>query len=363
MLQQQPFQTVHRSIRDDLTYLSELGWLDSQGRGRFFTRDLQQWPALTEQPSVSLARSERSPLSYLSIAQSWEVLRSLESIAFIQPNLEVIIRILWERLIPSIDISSDKLSSEPERRIFIHLDYILSESSQEQVDSLQAQIEQLWRDGGGIVQFNYNSKASRVLPITVYPVCLHYVRRAKYLSAYGSDPSGHFGWHNYRLDRIVSAQLTLLDWQDEQVPAALKSMHGQGQLPEPKTVSAALAEAWGFNFYLPKQLLIMRFSPAFAQRYVQHTDRHATFEPIDYADISPLVRRTISDSTEQTTILETLSRKNPDDEYYRAWIRLGDINIVMRLRDWRPNGEVIAPVALREQMRLEAQTELVNYSS
>ena len=34
----------------------------------------------------------------------------------------------------------------------------------------------------------------------------------------------------------------------------------------------------------------------------------------------------------------------------------------MRLRDWRPNGEVIAPVALREQMRLEAQAELAYYS-
>jgi CRISPR-associated protein (TIGR03985 family) len=30
----------------------------------------------------------------------------------------------------------------------------------------------------------------------------------------------------------------------------------------------------------------------------------------------------------------------------------------MRLRDWRPNGEVIAPLVLRRQMQQEAQIEL-----
>jgi CRISPR-associated protein (TIGR03985 family) len=35
----------------------------------------------------------------------------------------------------------------------------------------------------------------------------------------------------------------------------------------------------------------------------------------------------------------------------------------MRLRDWRPNGEVIAPLAYREQMAREAQAELQLYVS
>jgi CRISPR-associated protein (TIGR03985 family) len=33
----------------------------------------------------------------------------------------------------------------------------------------------------------------------------------------------------------------------------------------------------------------------------------------------------------------------------------------MRLRDWRPNGEVIAPIGIRNQMRQEAEQELYHY--
>jgi CRISPR-associated protein (TIGR03985 family) len=33
----------------------------------------------------------------------------------------------------------------------------------------------------------------------------------------------------------------------------------------------------------------------------------------------------------------------------------------MRLRDWRPNGELIAPLSIREQLKQEAIQELSNY--
>jgi len=34
----------------------------------------------------------------------------------------------------------------------------------------------------------------------------------------------------------------------------------------------------------------------------------------------------------------------------------GDINALMRLRDWRPNGEVIAPLSVRQQLQEEANS-------
>ncbi len=46
-----------------------------------------------------------------------------------------------------------------------------------------------------------------------------------------------------------------------------------------------------------------------------------------------------------------------------AWIRTGDINVYMRLREWRPNGEVIAPLSIRYQMKAEAEQELENYQT
>ena len=344
-----PFATVHRSIRDDLSHLVELGWLALEGKGRFRTLEPHRWPGL----------QTPTPLGNLSVAQTWEVLRSLESISFVQPKLHVIVQSLWEQLTSQ----QPATSAEPAQRIFIHLDYILSEEMQEQVDTLQEQIEQLWRSGGGVIRFDYWRSADEVVPITVYPVCLHYSRRAKYLSAYGDDPAAVFGWHNYRLDRIASPRLTVFVWGDPQVPEPLRTMRHTGQLPTSEDVSAALEDAWGFNFYLPRQLLIMRFPPKFARWYVDQTERHDTFQAVDYEALPGVIKQVIGDKDEQATVLDILAERNPQDAYYRAWIRLGDINIVMRLRDWRPKGEVIAPLALRRQMQEEADTELRHYKN
>jgi len=354
MLKQSPFATVHRSIRDDLAHLAELGWLNREGSGRFCTVRSQDWPPLSE----PLSGRSQAPLSSLSVSQTWEVLRALESIAFVQPNLEVIIQSLWDQLAVPLQKNA---YAEPERRIFVHLDYILSESMQEHVDTLQEQVEQLWRDGSGIIQFDYSLKTSEKR-MTVYPVCLHYARRAKYLSAYGPDPEGALGWHNYRLDRIVSERLTMVDWADSQVPKPLKNQYKAGKLPTSAAVSEALTEAWGFNFYLPRALLIMRFPPDFAQWYVHQSDRHATFQPIAYKQLPALIKQEITDAKARKAVLHILSSRDPNDAYYRAWIRVGDINIVMRLRDWRPAGEVIAPLALRQQMHQESEAELSHYN-
>lgn len=381
-LRSHPFFTVHRSIRDDLSHLVDMGWLTNKGQGRFHLVNAQHWPTLPE--------SQSAAIKGLSIEQTWEVLRSLESIAFVRPNLEVIIQTLWEQLNhsskapkgpshpgsnPSVANSSvaNQTGHEPEKRIFLHLNYILSDTQQEHVDTLQEQIEQLWRQGGGVIQFDYahrtdkktghraDNRADDSQTMTVYPVCLHYMRRAKYLSAYGKDPLGTFGWHNYRLDRITSERLTILHWENTNVPTDLRALHQSNQLPTAAAVSTALENAWGFNFYLPRRLLIMRFPPAFAQRYVHQTERHTTFEPIDYKALPTLIKQEIKDAAERTALLKTLSQQKASDRYYRAWIRLGDINILMRLRDWRPNGEVIAPLELRQQMQDEAKAELKHY--
>ena len=353
-LESYPFATVHRSIRDDLSHLVELGWLTVEGKGRFRTVEPNFWPLDGAQIQAPM------PLGNLSVAQTWEVLRSLESISFVQPDLNVIVQSLWEQLTSQQSVKT----AEPDRRIFIHLDYILSEEMQEQVDTLQEQIEQLWRSGGGVIQFDYWQRSTgKALPVTVYPVCLHYSRRAKYLSAYGDDPAGVFGWHNYRLDRITSSHLTAFVWGAPQVPESLRAMRRTGQLPTPEDVSAALDDAWGFNFYLPRRLLIMRFPSEFAHWYVDQTERHDTFRAVDYKALPGLITQSIDDSDEQATVLGILAQRDPQDAYYRAWIRLGDINIVMRLRDWRPKGEVLAPLILRQRMQEEAEAELRHYMS
>ncbi len=357
LLKAHPFATVHRSFRDDLKQLVRLGWLQNISQGKYQCVLKSDWPYPPQ-----LSYTQGSPASIILEAnQARQLLTILEDISFVQPNLEVIIQSLWEQLLPDKD--HQKFNPQPPlKRIFIHLDYILPPESQEQVDNYQEQIEQLWRTpSSGVIQFNYEFKQNQIVIINTYPVCLHYVRRAKYLSAWGETPEGEIGWHNYRLDRIISEKLKILAWGDPQVPKPLREMRRLGELPTPEQVQQELESAWGFNFYLPRKWLLMRFPRNFADRYVEGTVRHQTFQRIGDRDLFNLVKKQISEEGDRFRVLQILKNRNPQDVYYGAWIRLGDINVLMRLRDWRPNGEVILPFSLRQKMAEEARQELFYY--
>ncbi len=355
-LHQCPFATVHRSLRDDLKRLSQQGWLESLHQGRYRCLSTDHLPA----PPASCLMAPTSLFPSLGSAQAWEVLRVLEAVSFVQPNLQLVVQSLWEQLTAT---NFHRLQAEPRQRIFIHLDYILSEETQERVDDLQEQIEHLWRTpDGGVIQFKtWLARAERQVQVTVYPVCLHYARRAKYLSAYGLDPEGKIAWHNYRLDRITSKRLKVLPWGDPAVPKPLKNLRHRGELPSPEFVKSELNVAWGFNFYLPRHLLILRFPVKFARWYVDNTIRHPTFRAIAYTQLPDLIRQEMADPNEQQALLNLIASRPSTDAYYIAWIRAGDINVIMRLRDWRPNGEVIAPLSLRQSITEEVEQELANY--
>jgi hypothetical protein len=243
-LQELPFATVHRTIRDDLKYLVEQGWLVTTGRGRYACVPARQWP----RPPASL----RPVLDFAQLTpqQTWDVLRALQSIAFIQPNLELVIDRLWQQATQT-QLSEAFQPAPQKQRIFIHLDYILSDETQEQVDDLQVELERLWQTSeAGVVQFqNWVAREDRLIDVTTYPVCLHYARRAKYLSTYGLQITDQLGWHNYRLDRIVATSFRVLAWGDPQVPFQLRQLRNTGDLPTAEQVENALQEAWGFNFY------------------------------------------------------------------------------------------------------------------
>lgn len=352
-----PFATVHRTLRDDLKHLAELGWLQWASRGSYKCIPPTEWPA---PPHRWRGGPTESPIT-LSAAQFRELLPLLEDISFIQPNLELLIQSFWDASgSANPDISGAGACES--RRIFIHLDYILPPALQDRVDTYQEQLERLWRTASsGVVRFEYEVSGSQTRWVSTYPVCLHYVRRAKYLSAWGETPDGEMGWHNFRLDRIVSPRLTVLVWGDPQVPKLLRTMRRNGELPGSEEVAAELEGAWGFNFYLPRKLLLLRFPRGFADRYVDNTVRHLTFKPVAYGDVGDLVRKYMSQAEGRDRLLRVLASRSPEDAYYRAWIRLGDINVLMRLRDWRPKGEVILPLSVRQQMADEARLELSFY--
>jgi CRISPR-associated protein (TIGR03985 family) len=276
------FGRSHRTLRKDLVHLAEQGWIQKVDRGQFRCWGSGHWPSL---PATGLAQPQWLHLGPI-----------LADMAFLHPELEVVLSELW---------GTEIGESLPARRLFIQMDYILSDEHHQQVDDYHEQLEHSW---GQMIQFKYNTRQAGILSLVTYPVCLHYVRRAKYLSAYGQTPEGSIGWHNFRLDRICSRRLTVLDWQDERIPPPLLALYRTQALPNAAAVQEKLEEAWGFNFYLPKALLILRFTPEFAQRYVDHTQRHLTFGPISYQQIPALIREHVPDPKEQAQLLELVAQ-------------------------------------------------------
>lgn len=331
-LAEKPFGHSHRTLRKTLPHLVTSRWLKSAGAGKFRRcnpSDLPQPPSLPKLETSSLICS----------------LNVLNDIAFIDPRLSVMLDDLQQ-------------NGSQEQRVFVHLDFIFSPDTQDQVDDLQYQLNELWAKPEICpVEFGYHTRQNGEQTMITYPVCVFYARRAKYLSAYGQTPNQLLGWYNFRLDRIVAETFNILSWSNSQIPLDLLDLKKQGKLPTSEQVQMAWEEAWGTDFYLPKALMILRFERNFAQRYIEGTERHTTFQSITYHRIPKL----IYNHPERQQIQQILQQRSPEDTYYHAQVRLGDTNLIMRLRDWRPNGEVIAPLELREQMRQEAEKELSFY--
>jgi CRISPR-associated protein (TIGR03985 family) len=341
-LEQRPFATVHRSIREDLSLLAKKKKLKIVGRGKFQLTTIEQ---STEYLSEKL---------YPTIPEKyrWVVGQALNAVSFLQPDILSVI--------DELQISTGERNSE--QRIFLEVDFVLNDEARERIDGYLDQLTRLWQQTEAqALSFEYAVNATEEVPIVIYPVCVHYVRRAIYLSAMGFDPMGKFRWHNYRLDRIVSQQLKVIAWDDSRIPQELQDLKKLRKLPKPSDVRYALDEAWGFNFYLEKVLLILRFPPKFAHWYIEESERHSTFERVQYSELPGLLKK--ENPKDKMELLERLKHCSSKDYYYKVWVREGDVNLLMRLREWRPNGEVLAPLSLRDLMRKEAKAELEHYGS
>ncbi len=343
-LRKHPFGTVHRSLRDDLKQLVYHGWIVQTSQGKYRCRGAEKLPT---PPATA---SALPVLAQLPPSQLDTLLHAVESVAFLQPELDVVISALWEHA------AGEAPTSELKQRIFVHSDYALDSGLSAKVEGYQKQIEKLWRDPeGGVLQFDTVAPDGSKETVVGYPVCLHYARPAKYLSVY-TETAGGLGWANYRLDRFSS--LKVLAWGASDVPKSLKELYEQGNLPQPDAVEQELANAWGFEVSAPRELLLVRFPATFASWAVENIACQPTFEPVAYADLAKLVETEASDSK----VSSLITSKSPQDIYYRAWIRSGDPSVILQLRNWRPECEVLAPLTLREQMATEAKQELALYS-
>lgn len=243
------------------------------------------------------------------------------------------------------------------QRLFLDIEYIVPGRLSTQVGTWQHQLKTLWhRDPVPPVQLRYRSARlyDDVQNYVVYPVCVRYFQRAPYLFAYGHNPRSptQINWYDFRLDRIESLQP--LTWQSPAVPPALRDRCLTQAPPTPEDVRQCLATAWGFDIYSPPATLLIRFNPYFHAHYVANTERATLLTAISTPAAQHLVRSAHLTPEQHQTLLQTIAHK-PKDIYCRVQYRTDDNNVVMRLRAWGPQVEVLLPWPLRQRMAKDLQ--------
>ena len=255
------------------------------------------------------------------------------------------------------------------QRFFIHAEYIVHSSLNEHIEILQQKVKTLWeRDKVPLVQLNYRSAKlyQETINCIVYPVCMYYYKRAPYLFAYGQIPQPNrknpwikIDWYDYRLDKILRLdELNKLesDTDNLNIPKHfLDKCYGKNP-PNPDEIQEKMSAVWGFDIHKPQALLILRFDQYFYGNYIRGTERDDMFHKITRKQVEKLIKSyTPKASLEQKKLISIVQSRSERDIYCKINYRIDDNNIVMRLRAWCPNVEVILPLHLRQRMKTEIE--------
>ncbi|MFB2882250.1 TIGR03985 family CRISPR-associated protein [Floridanema aerugineum] len=328
LLKQRLFGVTRRSLQSDLETLAELGWLEYKQ---------QHYHRVSQFP-------QSLPESHLN---SEPIKTSSYALNFLHPELA------------NIAQTSGQVNNV--QRFFLHVDYVVPKSTIDRVDDWQYQLRELW-EANPVPPLKLTYQSARVkqsVKCIVYPVCIYYVQRAVYLCAFGETPTQEGEWYNYRLDRITKMQP--LTWNHSHLPPCLLQAYSMQALPQPDEIEEKIAQAWGFDFYLQPKWMLLRFDREFDRYYIQETFRHETFQPISYQQAIQLIKTQTVNQKHQQELLNILHSRSLDDAYYRVYYRDGDTNVGLRLRSWRPKGEVIFPWELRQTLTLEVLAEAQLY--
>jgi len=323
------FGMTRRTLYGDLRNLTSISWLTQKGQSFHRVTD---WPDVPQQDTTASTKTANE-------------------IAFItQPDLAAIAENL------SREIGGD-------RRFFVHVDYVVPQHKLDRVDDWQAALSEVWQQNPvPPVQLLYQGAGyPQPVSVVVYPVCIYYFRRGPYLCAFGQVPktsSNQMDWRNYRLDRIL--KIDPLPWTNATVPKMLKQRFITQSLPHPDEIAIRMEEAWGFDYYQPAQLLLLRFDQEWDDRYIRYSTRHTTFKDIPFAKAQALIQQHLQ-GLERQSLLIALQGRSPNDAYYTAIYREHDPNVHQRLRAWRPHVEVLLPLALRQRFAKEVTQEAKLY--
>jgi CRISPR-associated protein (TIGR03985 family) len=330
-LSEVPFQVSDRTLRNDFVTLADLNWLHIRGSGR--QRQYQRLQVLPNLDRLTLPEA-----------------------------------ITTSQIIPNeLTLVADQFFTpiNGEQRFILDIENVMSSDLTSQLTRFIQQLKQIWLASPIMpIQLKYRSarRYQEEFDIITYPVCIHYCQRAPYLFAYGQTPMSLEDkqpniteWYDYRLDHILN--VTPLTWTNVPTAWLPKSWSGQGTPPRfidktPQRVFNEVSQALGYEIYRPIVPLLLRFDLYFFANYIEGTEREKLFTQLDIIQVERMFDRDNdipADLRFHHLFKSRASHQN--DIFCLVDHRIGDNNVVMRLRAWGDNVEVLLPWSLRKRMQ------------
>ena len=339
VLETDPFYVSDRTWRNDFASLAELGWLQTVGAGK---------------------------------QRKYQLVSVLPHFM----TLDFAVEVSTEQLIPNeLTLIADPFFGpiQGQQRFILDIENVMSSNLSGRLSTIVRQLKSLWQlDPVPPIRLTYQSARlyQEEYEIIAYPVCIQYCQRAPYLFAFGQTPGtieaqqpNLMEWYDYRLDHIL--KLEAIDWSDVPKSWRPKSWSGLGVPPRfvdktPQRVLNEVGQGLGFEIYRPLEKLLLRFDRYFYANYIEGTEREKLFTPITWEQAERLWKRdSLRDGKAERQVPTTVSLQQlfktriqqQQDIFCLSEHRVGDNNVVMRMRAWGPNVEVLLPWGFRERMR------------
>lgn len=265
-----------------------------------------------------------------------------------------------------------------QRRFFIKFQHI-----NEGITKLEHIVEELkhfWKNNDiQLISIKYasSSQNGKKDDYLIYPISLFYNQRGIYLAGYGETPLGEkwkLDYYNYRLDHLCSQKdkenknkyIIPIKWDEnnDKIDSLFIENQEEIQSENSQTIYNELSKALGVDIHKEIKTMLLRFPQKFHKNYIEGSRRHTTFQQIKFSNLREFWQglrekdnRIKITENDQKLIKERI-KDYPDDAYYTMNYRHGkeggndvEADVIMRLRAWCPNVEVLLPWDLRKRMR------------
>ncbi len=271
-------------------------------------------------------------------------------------------------------------SLREQQRFFIKFQHIVTRNDLDKIEDIVYQLRKVWsQEDIPLISIKYASSSQQeTVDLIIFPICLFYNQRGIYLTGYGSKPSNlsYLGYYNYRLDHFLELDknkyIFSQEWDEDNPDIHLKLLKKKEELQELNSADIydKLQEGLGVDLDRELKTMLLRFPQDFHKYYIKNTKRHDTFKQLNINNLQEFWQK-LNQSLEKTQtkltendkqLISKVIENNPDDAYYIMNYRHGkeggynvEADVIMRLRSWGHNVEILCPHDLRQRMRADSQ--------